>query len=85
MDLTIEYKGQKRSKMTISSLGPVRVKIADKDKEVENEIINKVIEYKNKLGVIDFTIRAYIIVKGDKIKFTFTDKNSWKHLNHQEA
>lgn len=73
MNLKVEYKGQKKSKLTISSLGEVRVKIADKDKAIEKEIIDFAKAEKERLGDVEFTVRQEIITEDGKIK-TFTKR-----------
>lgn len=72
MDIKVEYKGQSKSKLTISSLGQVRVKIADKDREIENDIIKFAKSEKDRLGNVELTIRKNIITENGKIK-TFTE------------
>jgi len=71
MDLKVEYKGQRKSKLTISSLGQVRVKIADKDREIEDKIIEFAKSEKERLGDVDYTVRKEIRTEDGKIIKSF--------------
>ncbi len=67
MDINVEYKGQKKSKLTISSLGQIRIKIADKDRESEGDIIEFAKSEKERLGDVEFTVRKTIFVEDGEV------------------
>lgn len=71
MDLKVEYKGQRKSKLTISSLGQVRVKIAEKDREIEDKIIEFAKSEKERLGDVDYTVRKEIRTEDGEIIKSF--------------
>lgn len=68
MDLKVEYKGQSKSKLTISSQGEVRLKISDKDKDFEKDIIDYAKSEKERLGDVTLTIRKNIYINDGKIE-----------------
>ena len=71
MDIKVEYKGPRKSKLTISSLGEVRVKIADKDKDIEKDIIAFAKSEKERLGDVELTVRKEIRTENGKIIKSF--------------
>jgi len=67
MKVTVEYKGQRKSKLTISSQGQVRIKIAEKDRSIEKDIIEFARSEKERLGDVDYTLRKNIRTEDGKI------------------